>query len=42
MFERPQLTVVDFEIRDILTASGGTVEPTDDTPEPTTPTVPGF
>ena len=27
MFERPQLTVVDFEIRDILTASG----PTDDT-----------
>lgn len=35
MFERPQLTVVDFEIRDILTASG-------DTPEPELPTVPGF
>lgn len=28
MFERPQLTVVDFEIRDILTASGPTTEPT--------------
>ena len=38
MFERPQLTVVDFEIRDILTASGGTVEPTD----PTTPPAPSF
>ena len=31
MFERPQLTVVDFEIRDILTASGPTTVPTDDT-----------
>lgn len=42
MFERPQLTVVDFEIRDILTASDGTVEPSGDTPAPSTPTVPGF
>lgn len=30
MFERPQLTVVDFEIRDILTASGNTETPGDD------------
>lgn len=30
MFERPQLTVVDFEIRDILTASGGVETPGDD------------
>ena len=32
MFERPQLTVVDFEIRDILTGSneGGATEPSGD------------
>jgi hypothetical protein len=39
MFERPQLTVVDFEIRDILTASGNTTDPSDVT-DPTLPTVP--
>ena len=37
MFERPQLTVVDFEIRDILTGSN---EPGDPTGEPILPTVP--
>ena len=30
MFERPQLTVVDFEIRDILTGSGDFELPGDD------------
>lgn len=39
MFERPQLTVVDFEIRDILTGSN---EPAEPTGEPELPTVPGF
>ena len=29
MFERPQLTVVDFEIRDILTGSNEETTPSD-------------
>lgn len=37
MFERPQLTVVDFEIRDILTGSNE-VEPTGEPELPPAPT----